>query len=113
MPHIFGHVATPFADPATEEGRRALFFGRFQQQVGSQPSFGQERFAGDFFSTFQNRFLGQGGKEILGGGAPTQTFVEALMNNFNFGREFRRAPTSQTGRGTSPFVSPGRFLLNL
>ena len=102
----------PFADPATEEGRRSLFFGALQRQFGPRLTFGQERFGADAFRGFQNRFLGQGGQQILAGGAPTQTFVD-FLNNLNVGREFRRAPTSQTGLGASSFVSLGRFLLNL
>jgi hypothetical protein len=105
-------VDFPFADPATEEGRRSLFFGALQRQFGPQLSFGQQRYGADAFRGFENRFLGQGGQQILAGGAPTRTWVD-FLNDLNVGREFRRAPTAQTGLGTSRFTSPGRFLLNL
>jgi hypothetical protein len=93
------------------EGQKALFFGSIPQQ--QQQTFGQQRFAQNLFEPTFNRFLGTLGRQVLGGGAPTNTFADFLRNSFDFGREFRRAPTAQTGLGTSRFTSPGRFLLNL
>jgi hypothetical protein len=90
-------------------GQRALFFGNVPQGL----TFGQERFAESRVDPTFNRYLGTLGRQVIGGGAPTNTFADFLKNKFDFGREFRRAPTAQTGLGASRFVSPGRFLLNL
>tara|TARA_Y100000310_G_C20625942_1_gene785880 strand:- start:117 stop:434 length:318 start_codon:yes stop_codon:yes gene_type:complete len=101
----------PFLRLLEEEpiGQRALFFGNVPQNL----TFGQQRFAQNLFDPTLNRYLGTLGRQVIGGGAPTNTFADYLRNSFDFGREFRRAPTSQTGLGASSFVSPGRFLLNL
>jgi len=113
MPHILGHLDAdnPFLRFLEQEpiGQRALFFGNTPQN----PTFGQQRFAENAFQPTLNRFLGTLGQQVIGGGAPTKTFADFLSNKFDFGREFRRAPTAQTGLGKSSFVSPGRFLLNL
>ena len=92
-----------------EDEPRASFFSFLPQN----PTFGQQRFAEKAFQPWQSQYLGALGGQVKRGETPNLTFVDFLRNNFNFGREFRRAPTSQSGRGTSPFVSSGRFLLNL
>jgi hypothetical protein len=93
----------------TPEGRRANFFARINQPL----NFGTTSFANQQFHQSENAFLGSLGRQILAGQPPTATFQDELNSNFNFARQLRRAPTSQTGRGTSRFASPGRFLLSL
>ncbi len=87
-------------------GRRAAFFGQPGVQGGG---FNQQRFFGNLFPQVENRFLGQLGSQILGGGEPTAQFTDFLGQQ-NFGREFLRAPTFQTGRQKQGLVSPTRFL---
>ena len=101
----------PFLDflEESELGRRANFFGRINQPL----NFGSTNFANQLFQQRQNSFLGTLGRQVQAGEAPSATFTDELNRNFNFARQLRRAPVSQTGLGTSQFTSPGRFLLNL
>lgn len=108
----------PFLDflEETETGRRASFFanvGNFnQQQPFSGLGFQGQQFAANLFPQVQNRFLGALGNQINTGQQPNLRFTDFLRNNFDFRREFLRAPTFQTGRSTSGLVSPARFLFN-
>jgi hypothetical protein len=113
MPHEFGHLglANPFFQFLEEDpfGQRANFFSRINQPL----NFGATNFANQQFEQRQNAFLGALGTQIRSGQVPDATFEDELNSNFNFARQLRRAPASQTGRGTSRFASPGRFLLSL
>ena len=90
-----------------ELGRRANFFGQPGVGGGGQQ---RQQFFGNLFPNVQNRFLGALGRQIQGGGSPTLSFTDFLQNNFDPRRELLKAPSFQTGQGTSGLVSPGRFL---
>ena len=87
-------------------GQQAAFFGMLPENLTR----GQESFAQSLFPRTQNRFAGALGRQILGGEDPTLTFTDFLRNNLNFGQEFRRAPTSQSGLGRGGLTSQARFL---
>ena len=96
----------PFEDfLETDQGRRAAFFGGIPNFTGSR-----QQFFSNLFPQFENRFLGALGRQIQGGGAPTLTFENFRRENFDPRRELLKAPSFQTGTGTSGLVSPARFL---
>ena len=67
----------------SDEGRRSLFGGLFSGYNPSQQNFAQQSI---FQPTF-NRYLGQLGQQVRGGGAPTLTFKDFLQQSFNPQRE--------------------------
>lgn len=96
-----------------EEQPRSAFFSQLPQNLTT----GQQQFASSQFQPTLDRFLGGIGRTILGGGTPDQTFTQFLQGqmqngapNFDFNRAFRRAPSFQTGLGTSGLTSRARFL---
>ena len=95
------------------EGQRALFFGQPGVQGLPQNTRAQSFLSNVLFPQVNNRFLGALGKQFLEGGTPTLTRRDFFSNpdNFNAQREFRRAPSYETGRNTSGLLSAGRFLL--
>ena len=101
-------IRNPFLDfLETDQGRRAAFFGGFPgfQQGGSR-----QNFFTNLFPQFENRYLAALGQQIQSGGAPTLQFQDFFQNNFNPRAELLKAPTYQSGQGTSGLVSPARFL---
>ena len=95
------------------EGRNLIFqtfLNRFRQP-GLITDFNRPFFTSNFGPQAENEFLGATGTAVAAGQTP-MTFTEFLNNDFDLGRRARRAPSSQTGRGTSRFVSPARFLFN-
>ena len=95
----------PFEDfLETDQGRRAAFFGGIPDFTGAR-----QQFFTNLFPQVENRFLGALGQQIQGGGAPTLRFQD-FLKNFNPRAELLKAPSFQTGQGTSGLVSPARFL---
>ena len=95
------------------EGQRALFFGQPGVSGLPQNSVAQGFIGNQLFNQANNRFLTALGQQFLGGGVPTLTRRNFFSdkNNFDAGREFKRAPGFQTGRSTGNLLSAGRFLL--
>ena len=69
-----------------EEEPRAAFFGTLGRQ-GLLDTAGRRRQAQDIYSEALSSFYGQLGEQILGGGAPTQTFTNYLQD-FPFTERF-------------------------
>ena len=69
-----------------EEKPRAAFFGTLCRQ-GLLDTAGRRRQAQDIYSDALSSFYGQLGEQILGGGAPTQTFTNYLQD-FPFTERF-------------------------
>lgn len=93
----------------TEEGRRIAFQTRLGKSRLANPN--NRPFLSNLFQPFQNEFFGDAGRRIQNQQAP-QSFTEFLNNDFNLDRRIRRAPSSQTGRGTSGLTSQARFLFD-
>ena len=87
-------------------GARANFFSRINPTLPNQA----QQFLGNQFGDFSNRFLGAIGRDIRQGATPTQTFSQFLSENFDPRQSLLKAPSFQTGQGTSGLVSPARFL---
>ena len=87
-------------------GRRAALFAQPGVSGGGLP---RQQFFGNLFPQIENRFLGALGQQIQGGQAPTLSFTD-FLKNFNPRAELLKAPSFQTGQGTSGLVSPARFL---
>ena len=96
------------------EGRRAIFEGLITNQLQPQGlvGFGNRPFASGLFDRAQNAFFGNLAGQIARQEDPT-SFADFVSNDFNLGREFRRTPAFQSGRGTRGLTSSGRFLFNL
>jgi|TARA_R110002126_G_scaffold21398_9_gene77362 hypothetical protein len=103
------NFANPYQDflEGTNLGRRAAFFSGI-------PNFGQpasqQQFFTNLFPQFENRYLAALGRQIQSGEAPTLQFQNFVSDNFNPRAELLKAPTYQSGQGTSGLVSPARFL---
>jgi len=108
MPHIPGHTsqANPFLDILEDEPKTA-FFSR-ANKFGNTPQ--RRRFSENLFPSVFNRFLGQLGTQIRGGGEPTLRFND-FLDDLDFEKEFfRQSPTQR--RGFGPTLNPRtRFLV--
>lgn len=93
----------------TEEGRRIAFQTRLGQSPLTTP-FNRPGLS-NLFPNFQNQFFGNLGTRIEQEREPI-SFTDFLNNDFNFNRQIRRAPSSQTGGGISRLTSPARFLFS-
>lgn len=62
------------------EGRRANYFGRLQAQPRKSPN--QQKFFEGQFEEIQNRYLGQLGRMVHSGQAPTKTLDDFLQEYF-------------------------------
>ena len=85
----------PFLRFIEQETPEAFVFSRLPQQ----PSFGQQSFAREMVNPLIGRFRGEIARRALGGDISDMTFEDFLQQNFNFGRQYRRAAQ---GPGGSP-----------
>ena len=97
--------ANPWLDflESAEQGPQINFYSRLPENQ----TYNQRRFGQDLFGDMWTQYLGQLGKQVRGGGAPTLKYNDYLDQNLNFDRSFRAAPQFQTGTQTnrlSPFT---------
>ena len=88
-----------------EEGRRALFYS--QLPGGLRPL--QQQAAFNLYQPTFARYLGELGKQVRAGSAPTLSFTDFLRGSFNTTRELLRLPGAEdtsavTGRGARYFL---------
>jgi hypothetical protein len=91
-----------------EIGNRASFMSR----LPGGSSANQQRFAGNQFQNWLDRYLGALGSQARSGQAPSLSWDDFLNQNFNFQNEFRRAPVEQSGLGTRGLAGRARYLYN-
>ena len=90
----------------------AVYWG-FEPQFGRSPN--QKRFFQNQFANVQNRFMGLGARQMMGGETPTQTFPDFLTQYFAPGggaaRQWGGMSPGQRGMNFRQFAPPTRWTL--
>ena len=97
----------PWADflDYDEPGRKAAYFARRDQFGGGQRSQRQSRFYQDSFSQLYNNYLGNLGRQVTGGGAPTDSWAKDYLGGFNFDDYYRQnVPYEERNAGQNAFT---------
>ena len=94
-----------------EENPQAAYFG-YQPQFGRSPN--QKKWFQNQFSEVQNRYMGQLGQQIMGGGAPTLNFTDFLSQWFapqgGAAQEWAGLSPSQRGMNQGRYAPPTRWI---
>ena len=119
MADTFGSVFgqdNPFLDylEGTTGGKKALFFGGVQDQLGGLPTSQRKRAAlENVFQDVQNEFLAELGTQALTGNQPSLTFNEYLSRVSTSDRPIGDRIYRQMGSPyTAQFTPRTRFLMN-
>tara|TARA_R100001530_G_C4296605_1_gene149394 strand:- start:149 stop:511 length:363 start_codon:yes stop_codon:yes gene_type:complete len=119
MADTFGSVFgqdNPFLDylEGTTGGKRSLFFGGVQDQLGGLPTSQRKRAAlENVFQDVQNEFLAELGSQALSGEMPTLSFNQYLDRVSTSDRPIGDRIYRQMGSPrTSQFAPRTRFLMN-
>ena len=93
------------------EGRKANYFS-FDDQFGRSPN--QKRFFQQQFEEVQNKYLGRLGRQVRGGGEPTQELTSYLTDYFAPGggaqQEWGAMSPGARGQNDSRFAPPARWV---
>ena len=88
-------------------GQRGNFFSRFNARSNNDLRLGM-----DVFQDYLRKYEGAVGDVSRSGGEATQSWTDFLDQNFNYARDFLRAPVEQSGRQTRDLSGPARYLFN-
>lgn len=98
----------PFADflDFDETGRRAAYFARQNQFGGAGRAQRQQGFYQNAFTEIYNNYLGNLGRQALGGTQPTGNFNDYL-GGLDFDAYYRQqVPYGERNQGVNSFVPP-------
>ena len=91
--------------PFLEDEPKAGYFA-YQNQWNTP---NQQKYYQNQFSQIQDKYLGQLGQQIMGGGVPTLKFSD-FLGNYNWGQNYANLTPSQRGVNQSQFNPLTRWL---
>ena len=88
-------------------GMRGNFFSRYNPRSNNELGFGM-----DVFQDYMRKYEAAVGEQARTGDTARQSWTDFLDQNFNYARDFLRAPVEQSGRQTRDLSGPARYLFN-